>query len=376
MDDFESEHEGFTFADDEAERHPSFRSMPDSAGWKKVSEKGLQQGDAARRLFDRMRTDWESNEALVAGETHFFDLLTPDHHLVSKIYQQLNRYVKNFPGWRLTRREATPSEREDYRIKRKGKAYFVQAVYKVPYDGEYPAFADASASLSGDASGDQDSSEEETLEINEETANTSSFFKSSNSAFTPARFRLQDSTNAGIEQKPRAEVTKTVPTRVGDSIPAYLDPTRSFVPVISSPVRMKAPSAAERSPYERPEPSVFASFSDDVLHAAPQNELPGGFVYGDVVEVHGVAQRAMVLQSAPPSTDDMLLLSPGLPEGLARPRDRLIVQTNDLQRLEVEVDQLTLVKGMPRWKPKTATAASAILSPPSKPPDGRSNLPM
>jgi hypothetical protein len=65
-------------------------------------------------------------------------LLNPSHHLVEKVWVRFHRQVKalkNSNGsacWDLKLREATFEERDKYRITRKSKVFFIDAIYKVP----------------------------------------------------------------------------------------------------------------------------------------------------------------------------------------------------------------------------------------------------
>ena len=111
-----------------------------------------------------------------------------------------------------------------------------------------------------------------------------------------------------------------------------------------------------------PQITAFSSssrISNPILKAAPQQVFTGGFVYGDIVKIdkhyqdpiNGGAgavsgQRGIVVGQAPSAAD------------------RLIVSTNT-ERLEVAVQELKLLKGMPRW--------TSVSSPPLK--DGRSYVP-
>ena len=331
--------------------------MPSTDGWQQdtdfganVSDEASQNGQEAYTRFDQLYNQWCNNSTLIPGKTYHFDMLTPDVHLVRKVYTSLNQYVKSHDGWALERREATEDERYMYRIKRKSKVYFIQAAYQVPLLEERDPIVN-------------DAFEDAALPFNDPFP----FAKSTHSAFSPALLRLHDSTNAGTLKR-QATSPKKVSTRVGSTANTNtrVDPNRSFVPLVRTParsaktsptVRRPLPLAAKspRSPYMPPEPSVFSSFSDEVLLAAPQKILPGGFVYGDIVLVlqDVPARRAMVVGSAT-KTDDCV-------------GDRLIVSVN-MERLEVSMKDLKLVKGMPRWN-----TAAGLASPPI--PNGRSHLP-
>ena len=323
----------------------------------------------AYQLFSGIYNQWNNNPALPHGETIFFDLLTPDQHLVRNSYKLFNEYVKSREGWSLKRREATPEERKLYRIRRKSKVYFIQAVYTVPLEGNTSTIAS-------------------TISNSVQYYEEASFAKSNNSAFSPARRplgggsarRLCDSTNAAAKRTQQQKASRG--SRVGEdptTLSQPLDPNHSFVPLVRTPARKKgSPPLLRRplplagsamtsplSPY-MPPPQMTASasrISNPILMAAPQQIFPGGFVYGDIVRIdsqhhhqqdHLIAaggtvsgQRGIVVGQAPSSAD------------------RLIVSTN-MERLEVAVQELKLLKGMPRW-------TSNVASPPL--PDGRCHLP-
>ena len=313
-----------------------------------VSDDAFETGQFA---FDRLYNHWNYNDTLVPGGTYLFDMLTPDVHLVRRVFTSLNRYVKGHNGWSLRRREATDEERYMYCIKRKSKVYFIQAEYKVPFLEERVHITD-------------DSFEDDSLPF----IDPFPLAKSTYSAFSPARLRLHDSTNDGVtKQRKESGKTSTTCVRSASKInKKRADPNRCFVPLVRSPtrptktsptVRRSLPLASKspRSPYMPPEPSVFSSFSDEVLLSAPQKTLPGGFVYGDIVVIlEDVSpRRAMVVGSTTKTNDSE--------------EDRLIVSVN-LERLEVSAKDLKLVKGMPRWN-----GAIGLASPPI--PDGRSHLP-
>ena len=316
----------------------------------------------AYQLFDGIYNQWNNSAVLPPGETFLFDLLTPDQHLVRNSFKLFNEYVKSRPGWSLKRREATAEERKMYRIRRKTKVYFVQAVYTVPLEG----ISGADSMNNG-------------VQYYEEV----SFARSSNSAFSPARplggARLFDSTNAAhppndAEKKP----SKT--SRVGENpaaLPQPLDPNRSFVPLVRSPGRKRRGAATVKSsspPLRRPLPLAAATsplsphmppqmtalrISNPVLQAAPQQVFSGGFVYGDIVRIDNYNH---LLPSSPQGTSGQRGIVVGQSPSAA---DRVVVSTN-MERLEVAVQELTLLKGMPRW-------TSTVASPPLK--DGRSYVP-
>lgn len=327
-------------------------SMPSIDGWEEdfggnVSEKASQNGQKAYRVFDQVYKQWNDDAALVPGKTYLFDMLTPDLHLVRKVYKSLKQYVKSHDGWTLQRREATESERYMYNVKRKSKAYFIVAEYRVPLlEERVPLVSDIF--------------EDAALPVIDHP----SFSKSSNSAFSPARIRLYDSTNDGSHKTRKGP--KATFTRVKDaaSTTTDVDPSRSFVPVMPASARSTKTSPlghrvlplttkSPRSPHIPPESSVFSSFPDEVLLAAPQTQLPGGFVYGDVVLLQGPSRRAMVVGSTVKAND--------------YDEDRLVVSLN-MERLEVSVEDLKLVKSMPRWN-----TTEGLVSPPIT--SGRSHLP-
>ena len=304
------------------------------------------------QLFDEIYKTWNNNPVLGQGETFVFDLLTPDQHLVRRAFKTFKAYVKRHPGWCLNRREATVEERKMYRIRRKSKVYFLQVVYTVPLEGA--AGVESVISSGTEAQYDVEPS----------------FAKSSNSAFSPARptgGRLFDSTNAtSSKRSPKQNAKKSRSSRIAEaptSMPQQLDPNRSFVPLLRTPARknMSSPPlrrplalSAAMSPLSPHMPPQLAtpSISETVLQAAPQQVFTGGFVYGDIVCIENNAQsgssrRGMVVGQA------------------ASSENRLIVSIN-MERLEVGVQELKLVKGMPRW-------GKAVASLPL--PDGRTHLP-
>eukprot|EP00977_Amphora_coffeiformis_P016071 scaffold4869_cov183-Amphora_coffeaeformis.AAC.15 len=315
-----------------------------------ISDEAFQNGQLA---FDRLYNRWNDNSNLVPGGAYLFDMLTPDAHLVRRVFTSLNQYVKSHDGWSLRRREATEEERYMYSIKRKSKVYFIQAEYKVPLLEERVHIV-------------KDTFEDTSLPF----IDPFPFAKSTFSAFSPAaQLRLHDSTNAGATKQRKK--SKNTSTRVRSAAKTNnnkrADPNRCFVPLVRTPARSTKTSPTVRrplplasksplSPYmPLPESSIFSSFSDEVLLAAPQNTLPGGFVYGDIVLIlpDVSPRRAMVVGSATTTNDSE--------------EDRLIVSVN-LERLEVSAKDLKLVKGMPRWNGATGLALPPI-------PNGRSHLP-
>lgn len=337
--------------------------MPDSDGWKDVSEPSLSKGREVRATFDRHRVEWEEKctAFLDEGETQYFELSTPKNHLVHKVFQYLNQYVKWFKGWSLKRREATPQEREDYRITSKKKVYFILAGYTVPVEISEQDTGHAAEPLSVDvpATTDNDDNNNTGYDGQYASMEASHFAKSSNSAFQPARLRLHDSTNAAVNEGEETKFTKTV--HLNESAETHEDSTRSFIPVVGSPERQPSSFSSvkyPKSPYELPERSLFSGISDAVLQAAPQQTLAGGFVYGDVVEVRGtMLQKAMVIQNSPASKDrvdeddddEPCSIFENLHNDDTEP-GRLLVLTADRVSLEVAVHQLTLVKEMTRWR--------------------------
>lgn len=324
----------------------------------------------AYQLFNCIYNQWNNNPVLPHGETFFFDLLTPDQHLVRNSYKIFNEYVKSREGWSLKRREATPQERKLYRIRRKSKVYFIQAVYTVPLEGNTSTIAS-------------------TMSNGVQYYEEASFAKSNNSAFSPARRplgggsarRLYDSTNAAAKPKQQKKAPKASRgSRVGEdptTLSQPLDPNHSFVPLVRTPARKKgSPPLLRRprplagsvmtsplSPY-MPPPQMAASashISNPILKAAPQQIFPGGFVYGDIVRIDSQHHQDHFT-----GADGTLSGQRGIVVGQApSASDRLIVSINT-ERLEVAVQELKLLKGMPRWTSKVA-------SPPL--PDGRCHLP-
>ena len=66
------------------------------------------------------------------GHKLTFSFLAPDTHLTGPCYRDFNRYVKTFPGWTAKRIKATDEEKNKYKFKKKGSAYFLKLVFTIP----------------------------------------------------------------------------------------------------------------------------------------------------------------------------------------------------------------------------------------------------
>ena len=66
------------------------------------------------------------------GHKLTFSFLAPDTHLTGPCYRDFNRYVKTFPGWTAKRIKATDEEKNKYKFKKKGSAYFLKLVFAIP----------------------------------------------------------------------------------------------------------------------------------------------------------------------------------------------------------------------------------------------------
>lgn len=65
------------------------------------------------------------------GKKISIPLTLPNHHMTGPCYRDLRKHIISHEGWDVKRVAATPQERREYRETRKGKSYFINAVYKV-----------------------------------------------------------------------------------------------------------------------------------------------------------------------------------------------------------------------------------------------------
>jgi hypothetical protein len=56
----------------------------------------------------------------------------PHFHLTNPCFRDLKKHVKKSEGWDLKRIECTAAQKRDQRIFKNSRAYFVNAIYKVP----------------------------------------------------------------------------------------------------------------------------------------------------------------------------------------------------------------------------------------------------
>ena len=59
-------------------------------------------------------------------------LTVPNEHLTAPRYRDLRKHVKDHPNWDVKRVVATPAQKQEYRVTRKGSVYFISVVYTVP----------------------------------------------------------------------------------------------------------------------------------------------------------------------------------------------------------------------------------------------------
>ena len=65
------------------------------------------------------------------GKKISIPLTLPNHHMTGPCYRDLRKHIISKDGWDVKRVTATPEQRREYRETRKGKSYFINAVYKV-----------------------------------------------------------------------------------------------------------------------------------------------------------------------------------------------------------------------------------------------------
>jgi hypothetical protein len=65
------------------------------------------------------------------GKKISIPLTLPNHHMTGPCYRDLRKHIISHEGWDVKRVAATPEERREYRETRKGKSYFINAIYKV-----------------------------------------------------------------------------------------------------------------------------------------------------------------------------------------------------------------------------------------------------
>jgi hypothetical protein len=72
------------------------------------------------------------NALYVPGKTFVVPLLEPNCHLTGPCWRDFSRAVRQHDGWDVKRVEATPEEKKKFRETRRGKVYFIRAIYTVP----------------------------------------------------------------------------------------------------------------------------------------------------------------------------------------------------------------------------------------------------
>jgi len=72
----------------------------------------------------------------VPGKKIVIPLLNPDCHLTAPCWRDFSKAVRQHEGWDVKRVQATLNEKKKFRKTRKGKVYFVNAIYTVPGQGE------------------------------------------------------------------------------------------------------------------------------------------------------------------------------------------------------------------------------------------------
>ena len=66
------------------------------------------------------------------GTKMVIPLLEPNCHLTGPCWRDFSRAVRDHAGWDVKRIEATPEEKKTFRETRKGKVFFISAIYTVP----------------------------------------------------------------------------------------------------------------------------------------------------------------------------------------------------------------------------------------------------
>jgi hypothetical protein len=128
--------------DDDYDRYSYLYGRDDGLNrrnWADISQSALRRENQAKTTFATIKQEWESRQDLEPGSRHVIPLLNPSHHLVKKVWVRFHRQVKSLKTshgdagcWDLKNREATREERDTFRITRKSKILFVDAMYKFP----------------------------------------------------------------------------------------------------------------------------------------------------------------------------------------------------------------------------------------------------
>ena len=112
-------------------------------GYARKSSAAQRREDAAEKAFLKLVGDEPTAEALREARASrtpaSFPLLTPATHLTAASWKDLTTKLRRTHGgtkadggWKLKRRVATDAERRQFKVTRKGKVYFVAAVWTPP----------------------------------------------------------------------------------------------------------------------------------------------------------------------------------------------------------------------------------------------------
>eukprot|EP00730_Choanoeca_flexa_P015100 TRINITY_DN6848_c0_g1_i1.p1 TRINITY_DN6848_c0_g1~~TRINITY_DN6848_c0_g1_i1.p1 ORF type:complete len:329 (+),score=84.92 TRINITY_DN6848_c0_g1_i1:59-1045(+) len=102
---------------------PSYRGFADK------SNAALRREQAAIEKFNALIKQQEGQLGDLTGPKSF-PLLDPAEHLTGPCYTAFRKHVLKHEGWNCKRTVATPAEKKAHKIKRQGKCYFIEAVYR------------------------------------------------------------------------------------------------------------------------------------------------------------------------------------------------------------------------------------------------------
>lgn len=100
-----------------------------------ASQAALRREQEAKHKFSTVSKEFLKGDIIATLKPrgkHVLPLLHPSCHLTKHCYGTFRKFVKKHAGWDVKRVEATPEEKKASGETRKGKVYFVNAVYTAP----------------------------------------------------------------------------------------------------------------------------------------------------------------------------------------------------------------------------------------------------
>eukprot|EP00984_Skeletonema_dohrnii_P000979 scaffold316_cov122-Skeletonema_dohrnii-CCMP3373.AAC.11 len=94
----------------------------------KIDRRIMKKGD--KKL--QFGVDFSDLSLYEPGEKITIPLTMPNFHLTQACFRDLKKHVVKNSGWDLKRVECTEKQKKQHKIKKKSKAYFVNATYQVP----------------------------------------------------------------------------------------------------------------------------------------------------------------------------------------------------------------------------------------------------